>query len=126
MVRRFAASEMRGCQKLVCANVYGLCLIESLLARMECAALSSPLVIQSRETSFCYGFGERRVRPLCHLLIRQQTWQETIISAGIAKLQLHQPTREADMVHSSPARPTPYAPSYSLEPLRPHYGAYAR
>src|SRR5258705_6663840 len=49
MVRRFAASEMRGCQKLVCANVYGLCWSESLLARMECAALSSPLVIQSRE-----------------------------------------------------------------------------
>src|SRR5690348_2096177 len=76
---------------------------------MECAALFSPLVIQSRETSSGYGFGERRVRPLCHLLIRQQTWQETIISAGIAKRQLHQPTREADMVHSSRARPTPYA-----------------
>src|SRR5260370_33730347 len=58
---------------------------------MECAALFSPLVIQSRETSSAYGFGERRVRPLCHLLIRQQTWQETIISAGIAKLQVHQP-----------------------------------
>src|SRR5882724_10876853 len=80
MVRRVAASEMRGCQKLVCANVYGLCWSESLLARMECAALFSPLVIQSRETSSGYGFGERRVRPLCHLLIRQQTWQETIIS----------------------------------------------
>src|SRR6267378_2636428 len=55
----------------------------------------------SRETSSGYGFGERRVRPLCHLLIRQQTWQETIISVGIAKLQLHQPTPGADMVHSS-------------------------
>src|SRR5216684_309341 len=125
MVRRFAASEMSGCHSLVYANVYGLCWSESLLARMECAALFSPLVIQSRETSSGYGFGERRVRPLCHLLIRQQTWQETIISAGIAKLQLHQPTREADMVRSSRARPRPYVPSYSLEPLRPHYGAYA-
>ncbi len=35
--------------RLVCANVYGLYWSESLLARMECAALSSPLVIQSRE-----------------------------------------------------------------------------
>jgi hypothetical protein len=45
---------------------------------MECAALFSPLVIQSRETSSGYGFGERRVRPLCHLLIRQQTWQAVV------------------------------------------------
>src|SRR5712671_6619441 len=63
-----------GCHKLVCANVYGLCWSESLLARMECAALFSPLVIQSLETSSGYGFKERRVQPLCHLLIRQQTW----------------------------------------------------
>jgi hypothetical protein len=47
MVRRFAASEMCGCHKLVCANVFGLCWSESLLARMECAALFSPLVSQS-------------------------------------------------------------------------------
>src|ERR1700681_3656604 len=67
-----------GRHRLVCANVYGLCWSESLLARMECAALFSPLVIQSRETSSGYGFKERRVRPLCHLLIRQQTWQEII------------------------------------------------
>jgi hypothetical protein len=63
-----------GCHRLVCANVYGLCWSGSLLARMECAALFSPLVIQSRETSSGYGFKERRVRPLCHRLIRQQTW----------------------------------------------------
>jgi hypothetical protein len=66
--------------RLVCANVYGLCWSESLLARMECAALSSPLVRQSRETFPGSGFGECRVRPLCHLLIRQQTWQEVMIS----------------------------------------------
>src|SRR6202790_5704432 len=118
MVRGVAASE-KLCHGLVCANVYGLCWSESLLGRMECAALFSPLVIQSRETAFGYGFGERRVRPLCHLLIRQQTWQETIISAGIAKLQLPRPTREADMVHSSRARPRPRGRVYSLEPLRP-------
>ena len=42
---------------------------------MECAALRSPLVRQSRRTSSEFGFGERRVRPLCHLKVRQQTWQ---------------------------------------------------
>src|SRR5258708_12575316 len=76
----------------------------------------------SRETSSGYGFGERRVRPLCHLLIRQQTWQETTISAVVSRLQLHQPTREADMVHSSRARPTPYVPPYSPSP--PHIPSY--
>src|SRR5260370_41098901 len=112
-----------GCHKLVCANVYGLCWSESLLARMECAALSSPLVIQSLETSSGYGFKERRVRPLCHLLIRQQTWQETIISAVVARLQLHWPTREADMVHSSRARPRLCGRAYSLRPRRRRCGA---
>ncbi len=42
---------------------------------MECAALRSPLVTQSRRTSSGFGFLERRVRPLCHLVFRQQTWQ---------------------------------------------------
>jgi hypothetical protein len=37
------------CHRLVCANVYGLCWSGSLVARMECAAPFSPLVIQSRE-----------------------------------------------------------------------------
>src|SRR6266852_4628654 len=72
-------AKCEGCHGLVCANVYGLCWSGSLLARMECAALFSPLVIQSLETSSGYGFEERRVRPLCHLLIRQQTWQETCV-----------------------------------------------
>lgn len=43
---------------------------------MECAALRSPLVMQSWKTSSESGFGERRVRPLCHLVVRQQTWQD--------------------------------------------------
>jgi hypothetical protein len=55
---------------VVCANVYGLCWSESLLARMECAALFSPLVIQSRETSSGYGFGERRVSSRFSISIR--------------------------------------------------------
>jgi hypothetical protein len=43
-LRRKQKSER---DRLVCANVYGLCWSSSLLARMECAALFSPLVIQS-------------------------------------------------------------------------------
>src|SRR5712664_652234 len=38
-------------------KVYGLCWSESLLARMECAALFSPLVSQSLETFSGYGCG---------------------------------------------------------------------
>ena len=34
-----------------CANVYGLCWREDLLARMECATLSSHLVMQSWKTA---------------------------------------------------------------------------
>src|SRR5216684_4617720 len=126
MVRRFAASEMSGCHKLVYANVYGLCWSGSLLAKMECAALFSPLVIQSLETSSGYGFEERRVRPLCHLLIRQQTWQELVFSAVITRLQLHRPTREADSVHSSRAQPRRCGRAYSLTSRRRSCGACAR
>ena len=55
--------------RLVCANVFGLCWSGSLLAMMECAALFSHLVKQSWKTSSEFGFGERRVRPLCHLVV---------------------------------------------------------
>src|SRR6267143_6303804 len=87
------------------SNVYGLCWSKSLLARMECAALFSPLVIQSLETSSGYGFRERRVRPLCHLLIRQQTWQETLHS-----LCGH---RESYSIAKQKAR-NPKAPRFSI------------
>ena len=40
-----------------------------LRARMECAALRSPLITQSRRTSSEFGLGERWVRPLFHLSI---------------------------------------------------------
>ena len=46
------------------------------LARMECAALLSHLTTQSLWTFSEYGFKQRRLRPLCHLIVRQQTWQE--------------------------------------------------
>src|SRR5580700_3401531 len=35
-------------------------------------------VRQSGKTSSGFGFRERRVRTLCHLNVRQQTWQEII------------------------------------------------
>jgi hypothetical protein len=33
-----------------------------------------------------YRFRERRVRPLCHLIVRQQTWQKIIHSVVAAGL----------------------------------------
>ena len=63
---------------------------------MECAALFSPLVIQSSETASGYGFGERRVRPLCHLVVacrperkhklRSSRWSADVIANAISKL----------------------------------------
>jgi hypothetical protein len=46
---------------------------------MECAALSSYLIEQPWKKALTHTrLGERRVRPLCHLTVRQQTWQETL------------------------------------------------
>ena len=61
---------------MVCAHVYGLWLEDDLLAWMECAALSSYLVTRPLKAFDGYRFRERRDRPLCHLMVRQQTWQE--------------------------------------------------
>jgi hypothetical protein len=55
--------------------------VEALRARMECAAPRSHLVGQSWKTPSGFGFEERRVRPLCHRRIRQQTG-EVIIDIG--------------------------------------------
>jgi hypothetical protein len=63
--------------RLICANVFGLHWSTELLAMMECAAPSSYLVRQPEETFPVYRFRERRVRPLCDLMIRQQTWQKS-------------------------------------------------
>ena len=71
----FCKRKMR-MTELVCANVSGLCWSSELLAWMECAALSSYLVTQPLKAFPDYRFRERRVRPLCHLMVRQQTWQE--------------------------------------------------
>src|ERR1700740_1479984 len=44
---------------------------------MECAAPSSFLVTLPLEAFSGYRFRERRDRPLVHLMVRQQTWQES-------------------------------------------------
>ena len=70
---------------LVCANVSGLFVSYCSWHLMECAALASYLVTQSRTTLTSTRFRERRVRPFCHLIVRQQTWREIIIqSAAVA------------------------------------------
>jgi hypothetical protein len=60
---------------------------------MECAALTSYLVRQSWKTSSGYRFRERRVRPLCHLMVRQQTWQKIINSVVAAGLEMWESRR---------------------------------
>src|SRR6266481_658192 len=87
MVRRFVASENEN-DRVVCANVFGLRWSTKLLALMECAARSSYLVMQPWKAFPVYRFRERRVRPLCHLIVRQQTWQKIINSAVAAGLSM--------------------------------------
>src|SRR6202167_5761803 len=72
--------------RLACANVFGLHWSTRLLAMMECAALSSYLVRQPGKAFPVCRFRERRVRPLCHLIVRQQTWQKIINSVVAAGL----------------------------------------
>ena len=71
--------------RMVCANVFGLGW-SKLLALMECAARSSYLVMQPWKAFPVNRFRERRVRPLCHLIVRQQTWQKIINSVVAAGL----------------------------------------
>ena len=81
-----AKSEIDG---LVCANVFRLCWSEWITPdRMECAALCSHSVRQPWKTSSGFGFRERRVRPLCHLNVRQQTWQEIINFSAVTGLEM--------------------------------------
>ena len=75
-----------------CANVFDLWWSVQLLARMECATLSSYLALQSWETAWRIRLGERRVRPLCHLncspadlagnMLERRRWA---VDVGIAK-----------------------------------------
>src|ERR1700688_2369493 len=85
MVRRVVARENES-DRMVCANVFGLRWSTKLLALMECAARSSYLVMQPWKAVPVNRFRERRVRPLCHLIVRQQTWQKIINSVVAAGL----------------------------------------
>ena len=69
--------------------------VKRLRARMECATLSSHLLLQSWKTLEGYGFRERRIGPLCHLVVRQQTWQE-IIKFSVAVGLRQRPVVELD------------------------------
>jgi hypothetical protein len=66
--------------------MYSAFVEHKLRALMECAARSSYLVRQPWKAFPGNRFRERRVRPLCHLIVRQQTWQEIIDSVVAAGL----------------------------------------
>ena len=61
MVRRLDASEKREGQGWSAQMYTALIGVKGLRATMECASLSSHLVMQSWKTSSGFGFGERRV-----------------------------------------------------------------
>ena len=68
------------------AQMYSAFVEHKLLALMECAARSSYLVRQPWKAFPVYRFRERRVRPLCHHIVRQQTWQKilnSVVAAGL-------------------------------------------
>ena len=70
--------------------------VKGLRARMECATLSSHLLSQSWKTVDGCGFRERRIGPLCHLMVRLQTWQEIIkFSVAVSRFK-QRPIAEAD------------------------------
>lgn len=71
---------------MVYANVFVLLWEHKLLALMERAARSSYLVMQPWKALPVYRFRGRRVRPLRHLIVRQQTWQKitnSVVAAGL-------------------------------------------
>src|ERR1039458_710299 len=90
MVRRRFASEkwewrvgLRTCMRPLLENC--------LLAWMECAAPSFYLMTRPWLGCDGYRFRERRDRPLCHLMVRQQTWldlKNSVQSAVAAGLRM--------------------------------------
>ena len=105
-------------------------------ARMECAALCSYLNVQPCQEFYTKQvFQKRRVGPLCHLTVRQQTLAENhklrsrhwSVDVGIAsaiskpgftgvicrpvKLLLHWPVSKAGMAHRWRGRPRPCGPA---------------
>jgi hypothetical protein len=79
-----------GCQRKrrvtgwVYANGYGLWWRKILRARRECAALSSHFSEQSWQAFFRVRVHRAPDRPLCHLLVHEQTGQEWMISSVLA------------------------------------------
>src|SRR6516164_8993639 len=78
---------------------------------MGCAALSSELVRKPlRAVSGLTRFGERRVRPFCHLTFRQQTWQIFLSAAVVDGLRLWESRSDFQAWRSGPGvncRPLP-------------------
>src|ERR1035441_10222548 len=72
--------------RLVCANVFGLHWSTRLLAMMECAALSSYLVRQPGKAFPVCRFRERRVRPLCLLIVGNRPGKKIFNSVVVAGL----------------------------------------
>ena len=135
--------------RLVCANVYGLCWSLGLLARMECAALRSYLnvqpyqgfytkqVFQSAGSDRCVIslFASRHGR---NLKFRSRWAVDVGIAPAISKPGFRQasstgqsgcgrhPTAAAGRLHSWRAPPTPCGPAYWPAPQWLHWDASAR
>ena len=115
--------KMRG-TGLVCANVYGLCWREALLARMECATLSSHLVRQSWKTSSESGFESAGFDRRAISLFASKPCRE-IVNSSVALEVKQRPVGEPDRVLRSPAPPRPSGPTYWLTPRRQRCDGYA-
>ena len=112
---------------LVCANVSGLFVSSGSWHLMECAALASYLVTQSRATLTSTRFRERRVRPFCHLIVRQQTWRENLIhSAAVAAgLRLWESRKRFPSLASLARRQLQASPSAPTTSATSNGGRYA-
>jgi hypothetical protein len=107
---------------LVGANVYGLRRSEKTPGQdgMRCAR--DPFSNAVLGDFFLQRVPERRVRPLCHLLVRLQTWREAITFRVQIKRRL---TGESDRLLRSSAPPKPFSPTYWPEPHTPRCDGYA-
>ena len=129
----------------VCANVFGLSWSTVLLARMECAALSSYLSGQPSKTFSHSRFRKRRVGPLCHLAFASkpgrrkqntvaaglrmwesrsdfQAWPQPSVICRLVRLSQHSRVRELDKLLPSPVPPKPCARAYSTGRRRRCWG----
>src|SRR5262249_16047181 len=85
---------------------------------MRCALfLFSEAVLK---TSSGYRFGERWVRPLCHLMVRQQTWQKSsnpLVAAGLQMWDSRLRFPKPGLSQASSARQSACSPP--TQPRRP-------